>query len=454
MLGAFFVFVFVFAATEATYRKAGRDAKSRYNRRVDRRRLVLALPALATVLVVVVLFGPGQERPVRAARVMAAGGEPGGARSLRIETIERGAPIPKPVGVPDLSLFVAGQDSPIWTGETGPTGVVEAKPTTPVAPGSTVTLRSGGQTLARGALRPSPGPPPSVVPSSLTGVAEGDLAVTAQVATGVLVPSLPGVVSVDVQDGSRPVAVGKLTVRATSVEPSALEANVRDGRALVTLTVIAPPAVLELEAEARGRRGTLRVELPALMGAIGATATNDRLTLVSPAPRDVAFVSLFDRRGRIGGGVVDLRPAPDGFFRGEMPLEAHVHALTVASDAHETGAATATWPGPESVGAATAPHLAVVLDGMPQAVASEAARLSAVRTATTAALSLAAALEIALLLWTRQRARGALAPGAGDAPEELFRAEAASRPGWGFLAAISALVLLALAAVVGLVVLR
>ena len=451
MLGAFFVFVFVFAATDATYRKAGRDAKSRYNRRVDRRRLVLALPALATVLVVVVLFGPGQERPIRAARVMAAGDEPGGARSLRIETIERGAPIPKPVGVPDLSLFVAGQDSPIWTGETGPTGVVEAKPTTPVEPGSTVTLRSGGQTLARGTLRPSPGPPPSVVPGSLTGVAEGDLDVTAQVSTGVLVPSLPGVVSVDVQEGSRPVAVGKLTGRATSVEPAALEAEVRDGRALVTLTVIAPPAVLELEAEAGGRRGTLRVELPALMGAIGATATNDRLTLVSPAPRDVAFVSLFDRRGRIGGGVVDLRPSPDGFFRGEMPLQPRVHALTVASDAHETGAATATWPGPESVGAATAPHLAVVLDGMPQAVASEAARLSAVRTATTAALSLAAALEIALLLWTRQRARGALAPGA---PEELSRAEAASRPGWGFLAAISALVLLALAAVVGLVVLR
>ncbi|MBL9025878.1 MAG: hypothetical protein JNL21_27025 [Myxococcales bacterium] len=421
---------------------------------MDRRTLLLALPAVATALVVVVLFGPGQERPVVAARVMTSGAEPDGPRSLRIETIERGAPIPRPVSLDEVSLFASGQDTPLWKGRTGPAGVVEAALAAPLPPGSRVRVRTGQRTLAEGVLKGKGGPAPSATAAALPGVVEGDLVVSARIATGTLVPSIPGVVSVEVRDGAGLVSEATLAMTGSSVEPPTLEVGVKDGRALLPLTAIAPPAVIDLTAKAGSRSGTLRVELPTVMGAIAASIADDELTLVSPAPRDVAFVSLFDDLGRTGGGVVELQAAPDGFFRGKMPIGSDVRAVTVSSDAYEVGASTVTWPGVERSGAASAPRLTIALDGMPAAVAAETTRLARVRTATTAALSLAAALEIALLLWTRRDARGALPRSTENAPERGGDSHGAPRPVWGFLAAISALVLLALAAVVGLVVMR
>lgn len=423
---------------------------------MDRSKLLLVVPALATALVVFVTFGPGQERTVKGARVLVAAGEPAGVRSLRIETIERGAPIPRATEVPDLQIFVDGDAEPLWRGSSGPFGVADAKLRRPVPSGARVRVRTGDRTLAEGQLRTASSEPasPSFQPAKLEGVAEGELTVSAEAAAGTLVPSIAGGVVVTVSDRSGAVSDAKLTMKATAVEPAELEVDVKNGRALLSLAVIAPPAAVELTARAEGRTGTLRAELPTTMGAIAAVAANGRVELVSPAPREVAFVSLFDEAGRVGGAVVLLEASPDGYFRGSLPIERGVAALTVSSDAREASGSTVTWPGEDQSGLASAPRLSVAVDGMPQALQAEATRLSRVRTATTAALSLAAALEIALLLWTRREARAALAKTDENAPDGLPYSRASNQPVWGFLAAISALVLLALVAVVGLVVLR
>ncbi len=428
---------------------------------MDRSPLVFILPAAAVVLVTTVLFGPGQERPAIGGRILLAGEAAEGLRSLRLETVERGAPIQQHVEVSDLVLEGPGGTS-LWTGTSGRFGVVDVALPSPLPNGSHVILRKrGGRVLAEGALETRPAPPPSISAAKLEGVTEGALTVSAEIPGGALIPSIRAPVLLRVRDAAGPVDEAKLTVKTSSVEPEEATIELKDGSATLDVVVIASPAVLEITAATASTTGKLRVELPAVMGAIAATTSGGRLDLVSPSPREVAFVSLFDRTGRTGGAVVPLEAAPDGYFRGSVDA-GDFFVATVSSDPHETSAATVSWPGAAPGGLASAPKVTLALDGLPQAVQAERARVARVRTVTTAALSLAAALEIAILLWTRRQSRTALARTEAamaegedeNAPVDSLDSRGTARSTSAFVAAMVGLVLLAFAAVLGLVVLR
>jgi hypothetical protein len=135
------------------------------------------------------------------------------------------------------------------------------------------------------------------------------------------------------------------------------------------------------------------------------------LEIVSPGPRKLAFVSLYDELGRQTGGVVPLSIDEKGFARGSIRLEPTREpiAVVLSGEPTEKGPSTVAWPPPGAVGAAEAPRLELVLDGMADAVTRERTRIGRVRTLAIVALSLAAAFEIALLLWAGRRERKNLA---------------------------------------------
>jgi hypothetical protein len=428
---------------------------------VQRGVLYFLLPTAATILVTVVLLGPGQERAPVGGRVLVAGSADRAIRSLRIETVERGSPFQRHVEID--ALVLKGPDgATLWNGSTGPYGVAEVQLASGLPSGSRVELQSrGGRVLAEGVIDVPVAAPPEVKEVALAGVQEGELLVAAELPTGALVPSLRGSLLVTVTAGKEPVESASLTIRSSSVEPAEAKLEYKGPRTPIDLVVIAPPAVVEIEASGARGTGKLRVELPTEMGAIGATVSGTSLELVSPSPRDVAFVSFFDERGRTGGAAVPLEATPDGFFRGTAQADTDFVAVTVASDPHETSASTMTWPGPSVTGVASAPKLVQAIDGMPTVMRAEKQRVGRVRTITTVALSLAAALQIALLIGSRRAAKEQSAridaessPSDENADELDLHSRPTARSTSAFVAAMAGLILLAFAAVLGLVVLR
>jgi hypothetical protein len=382
-------------------------------------------------------------------------------RSLRIETVERGSPFQRHVEIDGLVL--EGPDgTALWNGSSGPYGVAEVELPTALPSGSRVELQSrGGRVLAEGVIEAPVAAPPEVKEVPLVGVQEGTLGVQAELPAGALVPSLRGSLLVTVTVGKEPIERATLTLHGSSVEPAEAKLDYKGPRTPIDLVVIAPPAVVEIEAsEARGT-GKLRVEIPTEMGAIGVTSSGGSLELVSPSPRDVAFVSFFDDKGRTGGAAIPLQATPDGFFRGSAQAGRDFVAVTVASDPHESSASTMTWPGPSHTGVASAPKLVQAIDGMPIVLRAEKQRVGRVRTITTVALSLAAALQVALLIGTRRAARAQAAridaessTSDENADELALHSRPTARSTSAFVAAMAGLILLAFAAVLGLVVLR
>ncbi|NUO55004.1 MAG: hypothetical protein HOV80_39705 [Polyangiaceae bacterium] len=428
---------------------------------MQRGALYFLLPAAATVLVTVVLLGPGQERAPVGGRVLVAGSPDGAIRSLRIETVERGSPFQRHVELDGLVL--KGPDgAALWNGSSGPYGVAEVELASELPSGSHIELQArGGRVLAEGAIEAPVAAPPEVKEVALVGVQEGALGVTAELPTGALVPSLRGSLLVTVTLGKEPVENATLVLHGSSVEPAEAKLEYKGPRTPIDLVVIAPPAVVEIEASGARGTGKLRVEIPTEMGAIGASSDGASLDLVSPSPRDVAYVSFYDERGRIGGVTVPLEATPDGFFRGSAQPGRDFVAMTVASDPHESSASTMTWPGPSHTGVASAPKLVQALDGMPIVVRAEKQRVGRVRTITTIALSLAAALQIALLIGSRRAAKAESAridaessPSDDNADENILHSRPTARSTSAFVAAMAGLILLAFAAVLGLVVLR
>jgi hypothetical protein len=430
-----------------------------------RRHWIVLVPAAATVFVAAVLLGPGRERPVVGVRLLAAASADGAIRSLRIETVQRGEPSERPMSTDELAL--QGPDgSTLWSGATGPEGIAEASLGSPLGLEDEVIVSRQGRVIAEGSLAAPKREAPVITSAIAPGVQNGELAVSVEVLRGVLVPSIRDDIRVLVTDAKGRPVTSKVLIRGSSVEPAEASVDAPNGVAALPVTVLAPPASIEVRAEEAcgpsARSGELRAELPVAMGSTWIRPSSDagRLDVVSPAPRTSAFLSLYDETGRIGGGIVALREGQDGYHHGSLDLPEGIDLLSVvvASDPHEKGASTVAWPAPGHTGRAVAPRVAVALDGVPAAVMAEKRRISRVRTIATVVLSLAAAIEVALLLWTRRRSKGALArefgAGADGLEEPGGTLSVPARGTAGLVATAATLVVLVFGAVLCLVLLR
>jgi hypothetical protein len=177
------------------------------------------------------------------------------------------------------------------------------------------------------------------------------------------------------------------------------------GAARFVIKPLAHDVDLTVEARAGDRRGRWEGTLPVIPGACWidpAGAPAGPLTVVSPAPRERAYLSFWTEDGRAGGEVAQLHRDPDGFFRGQVAVPpvpwAKLLYATVAGDPLEKGAGTVAWPLRPAEGAVAGRSIDLLLDGVPAARDREKARAWKARRYGMAVVGAAALLEILLLM--------------------------------------------------------
>ncbi|NUP07666.1 MAG: hypothetical protein HOW73_16585 [Polyangiaceae bacterium] len=384
-----------------------------------RRRLLYVIPAVATLLVAAVLLGPAQARSVTVARLLASGSD---VRSARIVVVERAEGIERPWPNAKVSLFVGDEATARWSGATDSEGIADVSFDAPVPAGAPVRIVSEGQVLATGTLATSEGSPILEERAPAATVQGGGVVVRVAPERGALVPPFAERVRVLVTRAGQPVAAS-LKVSALSAEPSETTTSTNDeGVAELSLTPLANPIMLSLEV-----RGDAVADAEASIGIrmsgvfVAPELDGGRVTVTSPVPRDRVYLSFYDDRARTSGCSVDLTKDEQGFFRGtcgvEMPAE--TLAVVASGEPNEKGPSTVVWPAPGRKGTAGAPLLDVALDGTRARVGAERRRVSIVRTATVAGLCAAAAIELALLLWTGRRERRRLSNFAAVLDQEM-----------------------------------
>jgi hypothetical protein len=393
----------------------------------------------------------------------------------------------------------------VWEGATGTDGVGEARLTLRVPLGGSIALRvtRAGAGLAEGVVAVVAAEPTLVRPGWLTGVvsavevavpglptpvAPGErapstagsiaadagvekvnagaprfgsspsrLAIRVEATRGVLAAPFAERLRVHVGGGGGPEGAGaSLSVTAfgaelmapggTATSPLALTADAR-GEANFVLTPLAYPVDLAITARLGEVSGRWEGALPVTPGAIHvARGDGGALDVVSPAPRERAYLSFWDAVGRVGGAVVPLTRDASGFYRGAVtpapPPSPGFFAVTAAGDPLELGVGTVAYPLEPAEGSLTPPPLAQILDGVPAALAREWARARAARRTAVLVILMAAALTVLLLLregYASQRrleahlcaastaCAEARAPGDSGAPDEARAAEAQAR---------------------------
>lgn len=380
-----------------------------------RRRLLILIPAFATAMVVGLLLGPARTRDVVAGRVSAASA---GDTALRVAVVERGALGDRGIARP-FSLHVVGEGSPRCSGESDALGLGECVLSEPLPAGSELELRSGETKLARGRTRELAAAEIAGDATLLGEASAEGLTLRAEVERGVVIPPFASTLRVVLGKKGGPGVAGELEYSVVNGEPA--EGKLRsdaEGNARITLTPLAHPVIVNLKGQHEGASVSLEVNVEVEQSGIWAPVTKPGapIELTSPAPREAAFVSLYGPGGRSAGGVVKLALDDRGFYRGtsEWVVPEDARGFVVSGDAGERGPSTVAWPVGER-GAFRAPVLGVVLDGVPFALNQERKRARWVRLGAVGLLSLAAALELALLLWTKRRAHRDI----GELGEEL-----------------------------------
>jgi len=187
-------------------------------------------------------------------------------------------------------------------------------------------------------------------------------------------------------------------------------------------------------------------------GALWLGARRPNAQVVSPVPRDRAYVSALGQGGRVFGQVVPLTRNDSGMYEGSLditePARLGAEAVTVAGDIQEQGAGTVTWPLSAMGAAVRPPRVELLLDGVPFAERREQARARTARLASVAVAVVAAIFEAVLLVLHSRDSQAKLAAHLARISEGAEEQAAAAR-----MTATPASRALTLVALVGLVVL-
>jgi hypothetical protein len=383
-----------------------------------RRAAIYVLPGVSVLVAALVFLGPGALRPALGARVSGLPGEGARAAALRIEVVRTLYEVLDTGGVQDLVIEASapGQALGPWRGATGPDGIAEVllPAGAPLHGPLVVRVTTGGprpRLLAGGAIDVGRPPPAFVQLGTVPGTASGDLAIRVDTGRGQLaspfLEPLRVLVSPAGLDGM-PGERAEIVVSGLGIDPpeQKLTTNER-GAAAIQLKALAHQVELVVEAHAGGKSGRWEGTLPVVPGAMwlrpgGPGATPGAIPLRSPAPRERAYVSFWSEAGRIGGAVVPLALDPLGFYSGEVePPEApgaRVLYAVVAGDPVERGPGTVAWPIRPAEGAVTPRPIAILLDGLPDALAREKQRSWTTRRAGLLLIGAAALAEMMLLL--------------------------------------------------------
>ncbi len=430
-------------------------------------RLALVLPGVAIGFAGAIILGPGNPRTTAGARVYAAPAVEARVPSARIIAVRRLDGAEEAAAGERIVVSFAGGEV---TATTGDDGVAEVVLDPPAPAGTRILIRAGDRTLADAALEIPLGEAATLRAPDASGHHEGALHVHVVPERGQMSPPFPErvIVSLSLQaDAARQPIDGKVELSLSGGAPAAATV-LPQGRA--TAFEVRPEA-LRVDVEARataatGGAGSFVGSFVTVAGAIwiDPVATGE-LRVASPAPRPAAYLSLHTAEGRVRGFVVPLADDGHGFHRGAVPLpEVPPGGVVVASgDAEESGPATVSWPAPPGRGAASAPRLARIIDGVAPAEAAERARAMRARRLAVLVAALCGAASIASLLLEGRRAQRALeahlrraGEGATEETREGIAAmgRGAARAGSGTATLLAALVALAFGVVGALVLAR
>jgi hypothetical protein len=412
------------------------------------RSAIVVIPTVAVAVTAMVLLGPGAGRASVGVRLRGAAIE-GKVLAFRLEGIRRYYAVEEPIALDELRVdaVAGGAQLGTWTGSTGADGVAEVEIVSPAPAMGSVELlitRKGSQLLGQCSvpLRAAEplGPRIGVVPGTTQG--ERPLLLRIEVARGILAAPFAEELRVRVsesRDPERPVRA-ELTLSALGADlfegpgtqgapqsPLVLHGDER-GPARFTLRPLAHQVDLSIRARQGELSGAWEGTLPVVPGAIWLDpAHGPMLTLVSPSPRDRAYLSFWTEAGRIGGAAVPLTRDAQGFHRGQVsaPPEANARVLfaTVAGDPQEKGAGTVAWPIAPREGVVLPRPLELLFDGMPAADAREHARAWEARRAGLVVVVAAALVEVLLIMLRNRSAQKTLEAHLIEASAEDLSAE-------------------------------
>jgi hypothetical protein len=385
------------------------------------------VPIAAVLVTVLVLLGPGSARPALSVRVFGLPVAGGTTLALRLAGTSRlhGTELSVPL---DDVLVEAYDGATALAPAHGPllppygVGEVVLRAGAPLSGPLTLRVRHGEHVLAEGPVPLRPPKPLQRRSGEIRGTASGAL-------PGVRVFATRGQLAAPFEDAVRIEIPGAADVTIEASAPGAEitpEKVTTDARGTAFLRVKPLAHTVELTLLARapdGRAGRWEGLLPVKAGAtwFDRSRMPEALVLVSPAPHDSVFVSFVAEEGRLFGAIVPLVRDAEGFFRGELaladPALKRAAMLVVSDDIRELGAGTVAWPLEPPEGALEPPALELLLDGLPDAFAREAARAARARRAALQVVGASALFEILLLFFRSKRAQRKLDEGLAEAAQ-------------------------------------
>lgn len=382
------------------------------------------VPVAAVLITVLVLLGPGSTRPALGARVLGLPVAGEKTLALRLEGVRRLHLLDDAAPLGEVLVEATDGPTPLppapsTIGRDG-VGEVVLRADAPLAGPLLLRVRRGELVLAEGPLELRPEKPLPRGTGALSGAASGDLALRVVATRGQLAAPFPEEVRIEVAGTAG--ATIEASAPGAEITPDKVTTDAH-GKALVTVKPLAHTVELTVSARAPdGRSGRWEGLLPVVPGAIwlDRSRPSAALVLVSPAPRDSAYLSFVDPAGRrLLGAIVPMARDAEGFHRGAFTLAGDAAAraamLVVAPDAEERSESTVAWPLQPPEGALRPPALELLLDGVPDAEAREQSRAARARRAALGVVGASALFEILLLFFRSKRAQRELDEGLAEA---------------------------------------
>ncbi len=370
------------------------------------------LPTASVLVAAMVFLGPGALRPALGARVLGLPADGAPAVALRVEVVRSMYEITDSGGIKDLLVEASapGQTLRAFHGPTGEDGIAEVLLTgsAPVRGPVAIRVTSLGahpRLLAGGEIPLGRPEPATLRPGTLAGTAGGELPLQVEATRGFLAAPFAETVRVHVGDPALGAhAEVELAGPGIDVVPAKQTADA-SGTAVFAVKALAHQVELTVTARAAGKIGRWEGTLPVIPGAmwLSPPSRDGALAILSPSPRERAYVSFWGAQGRLGGAVVPLARDAQGFYSGEVTppdgsaAERLLYA-TLAGDAVERGAGTAGWPIHPAEGAVVPRPIDLLLDGVPGALEREKQRAWVTRRAGLLLIGSAALAEVLLLL--------------------------------------------------------
>jgi hypothetical protein len=400
------------------------------------RALLLAVPSMAMAVVGLAMFGPGAVQPFDGARIR--GGPTLGLRHLswRMTVLQRFRSIDSTRNIGRIVLRARHGEAPevvarCHTNGDGTCDVLLDFPSEVSGPiHAVITAESTGAILAEGDLQGNAaewGRAPGH-PARLVGHVRGNLSIDVAARRGVFaVPFLDDLV-VTVRDGETPLRGAEVTLRtdaanlqagATWNGPETSITILSSDSGEVSFRVVPNMHVVEVDVEvtAPGRNATWHGALPVVPGAfwLDPNLGSAYIRIMSPVPRDMAYVTLATPSARLWGGAIPL-PTTDaqGFAHGQIDVLGVASLqedprepkwITISSDPLQTSAGTVGWPICAGICDERPFRDLLLLDGMPAAEKRDERRRYRARTLAAVALGAAAIFE-GVFLAHASRARG------------------------------------------------